>query len=86
MSELAALVARARTLRTNVGPEQLKELAELAFAIAQERTRRLGGVLTPVLARDYTELGSFERDGLAQMVDDVLKALIVLEYIDLTAS
>ena len=81
---LEQLVLEARSLRLdNVGEESLHTVAELALAIAQERTRRLGGILTPVLSRPYPELGESEREGLRQMAEDVTKALVLLGWVDL---
>ena len=80
------LIACDRDVHLQLGEAELAEIAELAFRLAQERVRRSGGLLTPVLARSFAELGEVERAGIARMVEEVLRALILLEYIDLQGS
>ena len=81
---LEQLVLAGRSLRLDkVGDETFDRVAELALAMAQERTRRVGGVLTPALARPYHEMGETERLGLRAMAEDITKALVLLGWIDL---
>lgn len=77
------LIACDGELHLALSEADFAEIAELAFRLAQERVRRAGGLLTPVLARSFGELGEVERAGIARMVEDVIRALILLEYMSL---
>ena len=82
MSEVEELLSKARALRLDITRVELDGVAALAFAIAQDTVRRKGGVLTPALARDYGELSESERAGLRQGALQVLKALVLMELVD----
>lgn len=79
---LDELIAKAQAVRCNLTATQYRELAELAFAMAQARVRARGGILTPALSRDYSTLGPVERDALAQMAEDYIRALVALDWVD----
>lgn len=81
-TSLDALVVRAFELETTLGDDEAARVADLALRIAQQKTRRAGGLLAPGQQRTYIERSEVERAGLRSLVHDVVTSLVLLGIID----
>jgi hypothetical protein len=77
------LVNAGREMKLAIGREHIDDIAAIAYALAQDRVTRRGGVLPARLARAYEALDDNERAALRNSVRDVTVALVLLGYLDL---
>lgn len=81
--ELAELARRGAGMALPWPDESLHEVAALALAIGQERTRAAGVLLSSAQARSYGERSEVERAGVRAAVRDAVVALVLAGYIEL---
>jgi hypothetical protein len=79
LDELAPLGVH---LTIGVGDSSLGEVADLTLRLHLMQAQRAGAVLTADMLRSYAERSEVERDGMRSAVLHVLKALVLLDIIE----
>jgi len=81
--ELERLTVFGRDVEVSLSDARLDQVADLILRLHQSRVKRVGGILTPLQARDYAEHTASERQGMRAAVVEVIRALVVLDLIEI---
>jgi hypothetical protein len=81
--ELERLAALGRDLDVKLRDRSLDDVADLALRLLQQGTRSRSGLLTPSMVRSYAERTDVEREGMRSAIVHVLRALVLLDLIEL---
>jgi hypothetical protein len=79
---LEELTTLGRDVDINLSDALLDQIGDLILRLHQARMRRVGGILTPLQARDYADHTASERQGMRAAILEVIRALVLLELID----
>jgi hypothetical protein len=79
---LESLTVLGRDVTIALSDARLDQVADLILRLHQQRVRRVGGILTPLQARDYAEHTVSEREGMRAAIVEVLRALVLLDLIE----
>ena len=77
------LTVAGRDLDVSLSDARLDQIADLILRLHQQRVRRVGGILTPLQARDYAEHAASERQGMRSAIIEVIRALVLLDLIEI---
>jgi hypothetical protein len=80
---LEQLTALGRDIDIALSDARLDQVAALILRLHQARVKRVGGILTPLLARDYAEHTAAERKGMRAAIVEVIRALVLLDLIEI---
>lgn len=80
---LEQLTALGRDIDIALSDARLDQIAALILRLHQSRVQRVGGVLTPLQARDYIEHTPSERQGMRAAIVEVIRALVLLDLIEI---
>lgn len=83
MPNLDELQELGRHVDVSLSDAILDDVSDLILRIHQARVRRVGGLLTPLMARSYAQHTAAERQGMRSAVIEVIKALVLLDLIEL---
>jgi len=77
------LVREGRDVECSLSEQELATVADLVLRLHQDHARRAGAVLPARLSRGFAERDETERDGMQAAVSYVIRALVLLGYIEM---